>query len=88
VGRTSNRDGIGAAVRIEAGGRAQVRELRSGYSYLTTNDLRLHFGLGAAARIDRLHVRWPSGLVESLSDLPADELVLLREGLGFERVRR
>jgi hypothetical protein len=84
VGRASNRDGVGALVRIEVSGRRQVRELHCGYSYLAMNDPRLHFGLGTARRIDRLEIRWPSGLVQTFSDLAVDEIILLREGLAPE----
>jgi hypothetical protein len=80
VGRASNRDGVGALVRVEAGGRKQIDELRCGYSYLSMNDLRLHFGLGSARRIDRLEIRWPSGLTQVFSNLPADRFIHLREG--------
>ncbi len=85
VGRSSNRDGIGAFVRLEAGGRAQVDELRSGSSYLAQNDLRLHFGLGAAEEIESVEIRWPSGRKETLSHLPVDQLLLVVEGAGFYR---
>ncbi|HSF16318.1 MAG TPA: ASPIC/UnbV domain-containing protein, partial [Vicinamibacteria bacterium] len=81
VGRASNRDGIGARVRVDAGDNEQIDELRCGYSYLSMHDLRIHFGLGIADRIDRLEIRWPSGLVQSYSDLTADRIVLLKEGL-------
>jgi len=80
VGRASNRDGIGAVVRIEGGSRTQIDELRCGYSYLSMNDLRLHFGLGNAERIERLEIRWPSGLTQVFSDLPTDRILHLREG--------
>ena len=80
TGRASNRDGIGAVVRVEASGRKQLDELRCGYSYLSMNDLRLHFGLGDAGRIDRLEIRWPSGLNQVFSNLPVDRLMHLREG--------
>jgi hypothetical protein len=80
VGAASNRDGIGAVVRLEAEGRRQIDELRSGTSYLSQNDLRVHFGLRSAARIDRLEIRWPSGMSQAFTDLPADRLLLLREG--------
>jgi hypothetical protein len=86
VGRASNRDGIGAAVRLEAGGKKQVDELRCGYSYLSMNDLRLHFGLGAAERIDKIEIRWPSGLNETFDDLPADSRLLILEGGGTYRL--
>jgi enediyne biosynthesis protein E4 len=80
VGREGNRNAIGALVRIEAGGKSQVDEVRCGYSYLSMNDLRLHFGLGDAERIDRLEIRWPSGASETLVDLPVDTRVLILEG--------
>jgi hypothetical protein len=82
VGRESNRDGIGSFVAVAAGGKRQIDELRSGTSYLSQNDLRLHFGLGAVDRIERLEIRWPSGRRETLLDLPVDEELLLREGAG------
>ncbi|MFQ5790758.1 MAG: CRTAC1 family protein, partial [Acidobacteriota bacterium] len=84
VGGESNRDGIGALVRLEAGSSTQVDELRSGTSYLSNNDLRLHFGLGRSPRIDRLEVRWPSGVTQVFQDLPADRLVLIRESADPE----
>ena len=54
------------------------------FSYLSQNDLRVHFGLGAAARADRLEVRWPSGLVEEWKDLAADRILRLVEGTAGE----
>jgi hypothetical protein len=88
VGRSSNRDGVGALVRVEADGKTQLKELRSGYSYLAANDLRLHFGLGSSERIDRLEVRWPSGVTQVAEDVPLDALVLLRESLDLEVLKR
>ncbi len=82
VGTKSNRDGIGARVRIQAGGRTQVSEIRSGGSYLSHNDTRAHFGLGAAARIDRLEIRWPSGVVDTATALAADRFYVADEGKG------
>lgn len=60
-GGRSNRSAIGARVRLTAGGRTQIDEVRSGGSYLSQNDLRLHFGLGSATAIDRIEIDWPSG---------------------------
>jgi len=80
VGTKSNRDGIGARVEIEAGGMRQIDEVRSGGSYLSQSDLRLHFGLGGAARVDRVSVRWPSGTVDRISGIPANRHVILEEG--------
>jgi hypothetical protein len=87
VGRSSNRDGVGAVVRVEAGGKTQLKELRGGYSYLAANDLRLHFGLGPSNRIERLEVRWPSGITQVAEGVLAGHLVLLREGLDLELLK-
>ena len=73
VGTKSNRDGIGARVIISVGGQTQHAEVQSGGSYLSHNDLRLHFGLGKAEHVDQLEVRWPSGAVQVLSDLAVDQ---------------
>jgi hypothetical protein len=82
VGVQSNRDGIGANVRVFAGGRGWVQEVRSGSSYLSSNDLRLHFGIGAAAKIDRVDIDWPSGRKESFPSPPIDRVVSFTEGTG------
>ena len=81
---------IGARVRVVAGGVTQTEEVRSGASYLSQNDLRLHFGLGKHAKVDLFEVRWPSGKVEQLKDLAADKFYAVREGEGVvaaERIR-
>jgi hypothetical protein len=78
-GVKSNRSAIGARVRIVAAGRAQMDEVRSGGSYLSQSDLRLHFGLGKATKIDRLEITWPSGMHQSRTDLPVDRIVRIRE---------
>ena len=80
VGTESNRDGIGARILVEAGGGRQIREVGAGSSFLSHNDLRVHVGLGAAEKIEGLEIRWPSGLVQEFSDLPADRFWLLTEG--------
>jgi hypothetical protein len=82
VGTRSNRDGIGARLRLQVGSRVLVNEVRSGSSYNSSNDLRVHFGLGAAAEVDFLEIRWPSGLIERFHELPIDSVVTLREGDG------
>jgi hypothetical protein len=79
-GTHSNRSAIGARVTVSAAGRAQTDELRSGGSYLSQNDLRLHFGLGSAVRADAITVRWPSGEKTILRDVAADRVVTIREG--------
>ena len=84
-GTTSNRDAIGARVTMEAGGRRQIAEVRSGGSYMSHNDMRIHFGLGPARVVDRLEIRWPSGLVERTDRLEADGFFDAREGAGVRR---
>jgi hypothetical protein len=83
IGTQSNRDGIGARLRLTAGGRTQMREVKAGSSYLGQNDLRQHFGLGEGIRAERLEVSWPSGRVDVVQDLPADYIVSVREGSGL-----
>jgi len=84
VGTRSNRDGIGAKVTVTAGGRRQVAEVRSGGSYVSHNDMRLHFGLDDATRVDSLEIRWPSGAVETAKSLEVDRFYVVREGLGVQ----
>jgi len=83
VGTRSNRDGLGARLTITAGGRTQVREIKSGSSYLGQNDLRAHVGLGEATRVDRIDVRWPAGQTESIRDVAANQIVTVTEGKGI-----
>jgi hypothetical protein len=78
-GTRSNRSAIGARVRLVSGGRAQTREVMSGSGYYSQNDLRLHFGLGAANRVELLEVRWPSGSRQKLSDIKANQVLTITE---------
>jgi hypothetical protein len=64
-GHKSNRDALGARVRVTSGKLTQTDEVRAGDSYLSTCDLRVHFGVGEAQTVDRLEIRWPSGQVET-----------------------
>ena len=82
-GTTSNRLALNARVRVTAGDLVQTDEVRSGGSYLSQNDLRLHFGLGAHARIDKLEIFWPSGANEVLTSLAADRIYTVVEGQGI-----
>jgi len=83
VGSRSNRDGIGARVRVTAGGKVQRRDVMGNYSFLSTNDPRVHFGLGAAARVDLLEIRWPSGSTQQFRDLDADQWLVVSEADGI-----
>jgi len=82
VGVKSNRDGIGARITVKAGARTWADEVRSGASYASNNDMRVHFGLGAAAKVDWVQIRWPSGLVERYGNLAVDLIHTLKEGDG------
>jgi len=78
-GTTSNRSAIGARVTARVGGRSQMREVKSGGSYLSQSDLRVHFGLGADTTVDELEIRWPSGRVQTESGIPANQIVTIVE---------
>jgi hypothetical protein len=82
IGTRSNRDGMGARITVKAGTRTLVDEVRSGGSYVSNNDVRLHFGLGSVTRVDWVQIRWPSGLTERYESLPADTIHTLKEGSG------
>jgi hypothetical protein len=83
IGTKSNRAAIGARVTIHAAGVMQFNEVRAGGSYLSQNDLRPHFGLGAAEKMDSVEISWPSGQIESLRDLPSDFIYTITEGKGI-----
>jgi hypothetical protein len=82
IGTKSNRDGIGARISVTAGTRTLVDEVRSGSSYNSSSDLRVHFGLGSATKVNSVQIRWPSGLQEHFDNLPADSIQTLKEGSG------
>jgi hypothetical protein len=81
-GTRSNRLALNARVRITAGDLVQMDEVRSGGSYLSQNDLRLHFGLGKHDRIDKVEIFWPSGAIETLNQLAPDRFYSVTEGQG------
>jgi hypothetical protein len=80
AGKRSNRDALGARVKLSAGGITQIREISAGGSYLSHSDLRAHFGLGAAARVDRVEIAWPSGVKQTFTGLAADRFYVIEEG--------
>jgi len=82
IGTRSNRDGIGAKVKIVSDGISQSDEAKGGMSYQAAHDPRLHFGLGNATRITALNVIWPSGTVTKLTNIPADQCITIKEDVG------
>src|SRR5262249_15596273 len=90
-GTKSNRTGIGARLTCvttvpgEAKPHRQIDEVRSGGSYFSQNDLRVHFGIGKAEKVDTLEVRWPSGTVDTAKDVAANQLLFVKEGEGIVR---
>src|SRR6202044_4008558 len=73
AGTKSNRLALNARIKIVAGGMTQTDEVHSGGSYLSQNDLRIHFGLAGATKIDKVEIHWPSGRTETLTTLLADQ---------------
>jgi hypothetical protein len=85
IGTKSNRAAIGARLTIHAAGGTQFNEVRAGGSYLSQNDLRLHFGLGPDEKMTEVDIDWPSGIKEVLHDFAADSIYVIREGQGIEK---
>ena len=85
LGSKSNRDGIGARLKLWVGQKVLARDVRAGSSYLGQNDLRVHFGMGNAPRADRLEILWPSGIVDELQDIDANQIITVQEGSATRR---
>ena len=91
IGTKSNQSGIGARLTCvtqspgESKPHRQIDEVRSGGGYFSQNDLRVHFGLGKAEKVDLLEIRWPSGQVDTLKDIKANQVIYVKEGAGIER---
>jgi len=83
VGTKSNRDGIGVRIKLVAGGKMQIREVKSGSSYMCQSDMRVHFGLGKVKTVEEVRIQWPSGFVEKVEKIKADQFLIFTEGLGF-----
>ena len=83
----SNQSAIGARVTARYGGRRQVQEVMSQSSFLSVNDKRLHFGLGAETSAS-LEIRWPNGAKQTFPSVPANHLVLIREGVGIVATKK
>jgi enediyne biosynthesis protein E4 len=85
IGTKSNRAALGAVVTLEQGTDKREKEVRSGDGYISQSDLRLHFGLGNFTTAEKVVIRWPSGSVETLSDLPANRYYVVREGSDIDK---
>jgi hypothetical protein len=83
VGVKSNRDGIGARVKVVSGDLTQIDEVRSGGSYISQSDLRLHFGLENRTKIDLIEIRWPSGVIDKVTNANVNKILTVKEGQGI-----
>src|SRR5579862_2720385 len=83
IGTKSNRDGIGAVLKLSSSGTVQVDQAKGGTSYMSASDPRIHFGLGKRTKIDSLEITWPSGRVDKLASVPVDSIIAVKEGVGI-----
>ena len=83
IGTKSNRDGIGASLKLASEGFVHVEQAKGGMSYMSASDPRIHFGLGKRTKIDSLEISWPSGQVDRLPDVPVDRIIAVKEGTGI-----
>jgi hypothetical protein len=83
IGTRSNRDGVGARVKLSAGGLTLYDQRKGGMSYQSAQDPRLHFGLGNLTMVDALEIRWPSGTVSKLTSIASNQILAIKEGVGI-----
>jgi hypothetical protein len=83
IGTKSNRDGIGALLKLTSGDMVRIDQAKGGTSYMSASDPRIHFGLGKHAKIDSLTITWPSGQVDHLTNVPTDSILAVKEGQGI-----
>jgi enediyne biosynthesis protein E4 len=83
IGTKSNRDGVGALLKLTSEGVVQVDQAKGGTSYMSASDPRIHFGLGKRAKVDSLVITWPSGTVDKLTNVPLDSIIAVKEGSGI-----
>ena len=83
VGFQSNRDGIGTRIKVVVDGKSQIKEVKSGGSYPSHSDMRLHFGIGESDTADLVEIRWPSGLIERFENVEGDRFLTVKEGMGL-----
>jgi hypothetical protein len=83
VGTKSNRDGVGASLKLASEGLVIFKQRKGGMSYMSAQDPRVHFGLGQRKRIESLEITWPSGTVDKLSNVPINQIITVKEGAGI-----
>jgi hypothetical protein len=83
IGTKSNRDGIGASLKLSSQGAVRVEQAKGGMGYMSASDPRIHFGLGKSTKIESLEITWPSGQVDILRNVPVDEIIAVQEGRGI-----
>jgi hypothetical protein len=83
IGTKSNRDGIGASLKLTSEGVSHVEQAKGGMSYMSASDPRIHFGLGKRSKIDLLEITWPSGQVDKLTNVTPDQIIAVKEGVGI-----
>jgi enediyne biosynthesis protein E4 len=83
IGTKSNRDGIGASLKLTCEGFVAVEQAKGGMGYMSASDPRIHFGLGKRTKIDSLEITWPSGQVDRLTNVPLDQIIAVKEGTGI-----
>jgi hypothetical protein len=83
IGTKSNRDGVGASLKLTSEGFVHVEQAKGGMSYMSASDPRIQFGLGKRTKIDSLEITWPSGQVDRLTNVPIDQIIAIKEGTGI-----
>lgn len=83
IGTKSNRDGVGARLKLTAEGLVRVEQAKGGTSYMSASDPRIHFGLGKKTKVASLVINWPSGQVDTLTNVPIDQIIAVKEGVGI-----
>jgi hypothetical protein len=78
-GTTSNREGIGARVKITSGGKTQIAQKKTTTGYLSQNDPRIHFGLARNEIVERIEIKWPSGKTQILENVKANQILAIKE---------
>jgi hypothetical protein len=83
VGVKSNRDGRGASLKLTTEGLVELRQAQGGMGYMSAQDPRIHFGLGQRKRVESLEITWPSGIVDKLENVPINQIITVKEGVGI-----